>query len=85
MRVFVTKTFRRFQRKECIDGETLFEAIGLAELGSGLIGSAWRAWDKAGEAATAPSSPTAPLRARYSCTGFRKAPKRISAPLTGAT
>lgn len=44
MRVFVTKAFRRFQRKERIDDETLCEAISRAELGlidadlgSGLI------------------------------------------------
>lgn len=44
LRVFVTKAFRRFQRKERIDGETLCEAISRAELGlidadlgSGLI------------------------------------------------
>ncbi len=40
----MTKAFRRFQRKECIDGETLCETISRAELGlidadlgSGLI------------------------------------------------
>jgi hypothetical protein len=44
LRVFVTKTFKRFQRKEAIGSETLCEAIqragrGLidADLGAGLI------------------------------------------------
>ncbi len=44
MRVFVTKAFWRFQRKESIEDETLCEAIARAErglidadLGSGLI------------------------------------------------
>src|SRR6478736_3990926 len=92
VRVFKTKAFGRFQRKEHIDDKALLAAVTRAErglidarLGGCLVKQRVARPGGGGAVAFARSSPTAAGRAQYSCTASPRVDRRISAWPTSAT